>query len=207
MQARSAPPGPEPRPPHRFEDELVLPIGPCTSASPPAPLQRARGAGQSDAAPPSSDGSATPPSAAPPKRVAQRVLLVDVEHALAELLSAWLVDDGLSVVRVGEPARVDDEAIDLVIFDLPFPRQGGAQRVQGIAAQHAGVPILVLSSTVFPGIDCHGPMARGLGAACVLPNPASRGVLIGAVRRVLLRSCDATRAAGPADGGVDSGRA
>ncbi|MCG3188778.1 MAG: hypothetical protein LKCHEGNO_00964 [Burkholderiaceae bacterium] len=126
--------------------------------------------------PPSND---TAPSAA----CARSVLLGHMDRGLLGLLTAWLVADGLSVVQPDE--ATPDRGIDLVILDVPFPRQGGVDCIAPIAKQHPDAPILAMSSTFFSGVECHGALARRLGVACVLPNPVARDVLIAAVRRVL----------------------
>lgn len=115
----------------------------------------------------------------------RRIRIVDTDPALTGLLETWLVDEGCTVVddNTGNPAG--DGACDLVIVDVPFPRQTGVDWVQRIAERHPMTPILALSSTFFTGIECCGPVARALGVACVLAKPASRDTLVCAVLRLL----------------------
>jgi CheY-like chemotaxis protein len=119
---------------------------------------------------------------APP---APRVLVIDADRALIGLLGEWLSALGCSAVH-GAGGDLDGR-FDLVIVDVPYPRQGGVDLVARVAARHPKTPILALSSTFFAGIECHGPVARSLGVACVLPKPATRETLTNAVRNLLLR--------------------
>jgi CheY-like chemotaxis protein len=114
------------------------------------------------------------------------VRLVDADSAWRELLEHWLQAMGCTVLPDDENnLSLVHGAVDLVIVDVPFPRQGGVDLVRRIAAQHPATPILALSTNFFSGIECNGPVARALGVECVLPKPATREALAAAVRLVL----------------------
>jgi CheY-like chemotaxis protein len=133
---------------------------------------------------PDRNGPHTGPSRLPGTH---RLLLVDADAALAGLIEEWLADEGCVVLRQSgaDTVATAEGPFDAIIVDVPFPRQGGVDLIRRVAQNHPMAPILALSSTFFAGIECCGPVARALGATCVLPNPASRAALIGAVRRLL----------------------
>ncbi len=117
-----------------------------------------------------------------------RVLIVDADPALFGLLQEWLGECGCAAVeeRAGAPRNPgNDDRFDLVVVDVPFPRQGGVERVTRVANEHPGAPILALSSCFFAGIACKGAVARSLGVASVLPKPVSRETLVSAVRNLI----------------------
>lgn len=109
-----------------------------------------------------------------------RVRIVDADPALAGLLEQWL----------GElPCRIASEgAADLVIVDIPFPRQGRAEVLRRLAREHPKAPILALSSNFFAGIDSDGTVARWLGVAAALPKPVTQAALTDVVRKLLCRA-------------------
>lgn len=114
---------------------------------------------------------------------AARVLVVDADCALIELLDEWLGALGCSVVHDADVRS--RERFDLVIVDVPYPRQGGIDLLRQVASMHPTTPILALSSAFFAKTDCCGAVARALGVASVCPKPVSREVLSGAVRRLV----------------------
>jgi len=116
-----------------------------------------------------------------------RVLVVDADCALSGLLEEWLGAEGCRVAAQPAHAGADGKRHDLIIVDVPFSRQGGVDLIGSLADRYPTTPILALSSTFFAGIECCGAVARSLGVACVLPKPASREALVGAVRRLLPR--------------------
>jgi DNA-binding NarL/FixJ family response regulator len=110
------------------------------------------------------------------------VLVINADSPLFGLLDTWLRAEGCVVLDERCAAA---EPVDLVIVDVPFPRQAGVDWIRQIAQRHPMAPILAVSSTFIAGIECCGPVARALGVACVLPNPVSREALTQAVRRSL----------------------
>jgi CheY-like chemotaxis protein len=119
------------------------------------------------------------------ERPPPRVLVVDADGPLFGLLEEWLAADGYVVLDELALHRSGDGSVDLVIVDVPFPRQAGVDWIRRIAARHPMAPILALSSTFIAGIECCGPVARALGVACVLPNPCSRDALLRIARRLI----------------------
>jgi len=117
----------------------------------------------------------------------RRVRLVDADSAWRGLLEQWLQAMDCTVTPEPDGDAQAPPSVDLVIVDVPFPRQGGVDLVRRIASQHPATPILALSTNFFSGIECSGPVARALGVDCVLPKPATREALAAAVRLVLPR--------------------
>ncbi len=108
-----------------------------------------------------------------------RIAVVDADPVLYGLLEQWLAEHGWSVRReLSAP-------VDLVIVDVPFPRDGRAGVLKRLAAEMPGVPVLALSSNFFAGIEANGAVARSLGVAATLPKPLSQGLLLATVGKLL----------------------
>lgn len=111
----------------------------------------------------------------------RRILVVDADPAFFDLIAEWLEGEGFTVVGIGAAGR-----IDLIVVDVPFARPRPVmQTVAELAQRHRGAPVLLLSSSFFPGIERCGPLAGQLGVAGVLPKPVGREALLSAVRGVL----------------------
>ena len=123
---------------------------------------------------------------ATPASCRHHVLVVDADPALSTLIEEWLGAMGCAVAA--DPGDgTSDGPFDLAIVDLPHARTGGSDRIRRLAERHPGVPILALSPAFFPGVHACGPVARALGADCVLAQPASHAALTAAVRHLLDR--------------------
>jgi len=140
-----------------------------------------------------SDGAHEPPcngctpGAGPPhgSSAPRRVLVVDADHTLLALLEEWLAGKACAVVEERSQGGGAGQRYDLVIVDVPFPREGGADLLRRIAHEHPATPVLALSSAFFDGVGCRGPVARALGVTCVVPKTASRETLTRVVGELL----------------------
>jgi CheY-like chemotaxis protein len=138
-----------------------------------------------DESPPSRHpGTAACSASQPPPRV----LLVDIEPALAGLLAEWLRQAGIdaSAAQGAQASSLPCHA-ELLVTDIPFPRQGASSRLQALALAWPGTPILALSPTFFAGVATGGEVARRLGVAAVLATPVTRNAWLAAVQRLLVR--------------------
>ena len=66
--------------------------------------------------------------------------------------------------------RSGPRPLSLVVLELAFLRDGGLQPLAEAKLRYPGVPIVVVSPTVFASVGCCGPCAAALGVAGVLPE-------------------------------------
>ncbi len=127
-----------------------------------------------------------PPPPLPDRRT-PCALVIDADADLAALIEQWLQPEGLRVRVARQPSPgtrlglAADPTVALVIVDLPFPSRARVEALRAQLGPHGQVPMLVLSTTVFPSVDCCGPAARSLGADGLLPKPTTGDALRRAV--------------------------
>ena len=114
-----------------------------------------------------------------------RILVADADCTLFALLEEWFAGSGWVLAGACQPDDPAADGYDVIVLDIPFPRQGGHEMVKALAAEHPGTPIVALSSNFLPGVEACGSVARELGVASVLPKPVSRDALTAAVRDAL----------------------
>ena len=123
---------------------------------------------------------------APQKR--GRILVADADCALFGLLEEWLSGSGFELAGACSPDEAGQHGYDLILVDLPFPRQDGHEMVKALASEHPGTPIVALSSTFMPSVEACGAVARELGVAGALPKPVTREALTACLHRALKRT-------------------
>lgn len=103
--------------------------------------------------------------------------LVDVGRDTAELLALWLAEAGLQVD--------DEQPPQLVFVERAYLKHGERGWLQAIARRWPGVPVVLLSPTLFASVPARGGVARELGVAAVLATPLGREQLLQTVRELL----------------------
>ncbi len=116
-----------------------------------------------------------------------RILLVDDDKSLCELLAEFMESEGFSVEAVhdGEKAvqRALADRFSLVILDVMLPGLGGIEVLKSIRRQST-VPILMLTAR---GEEVDRIVGLELGADDYLPKPFNPRELIARIRAILRR--------------------
>ncbi|MDN4587361.1 DNA-binding response regulator [Xenophilus aerolatus] len=127
-------------------------------------------------------------SAAP---AGDHILLVDDDREIRELISAYLVKNGLRVTAVptGRRMRIALEQsgpFDLVILDLMLPGEDGLTLCRDLrAGKHKALPILMLTAR---GDEADRILGLEMGADDYLPKPFAARELLARLRAVLRRT-------------------
>src|SRR6516164_2879514 len=117
----------------------------------------------------------------------ERLLIVDDDVELCELLSERLKREGYSLeavhdgVRGLERARTAEHA--LVILDLMLPGVGGLELLRKLR-QQSGIPVLILTAR---GEEVERVLGLEIGADDYLPKPFSPRELLARIRAILRR--------------------
>lgn len=118
----------------------------------------------------------------------ERLLIVDDDAELCELLAERLEREGFSLEAVHEGVRGLERARSgehaLVILDLMLPGLGGLDLLRRLRAQFS-IPVLILTAR---GEDVERILGLEIGADDYLPKPFNPRELIARVRAILRRT-------------------
>jgi len=117
-----------------------------------------------------------------------RILLIDDDEKLGELLGAYFRLFDMELVAANHPAlglaKLEKEKPDLVILDVMLPDQDGFQVCRDIR-RHSAVPIIMLTAR---GDVTDRVVGLELGADDYMPKPFEPRELIARVQNVLRRA-------------------
>ena len=117
-----------------------------------------------------------------------RILLVEDDPEIAEMVAALLWDQGLSPTVAGSAAAMDgflkDASFDLVILDIMLPGEDGLSICRRLRAQST-TPIIMVTSL---GEDVDRIVGLEIGADDYITKPFNSRELVARVKALLRRS-------------------
>jgi DNA-binding response OmpR family regulator len=120
--------------------------------------------------------------------MAFRVLLIDDDMRLFDLLATYLRQNGMDVVGAHDAARglamLDADAFDAVLLDIMMPGMNGLEACKRIRAK-SNVPLIMLTAK---GDETDRVVGLEMGADDYVPKPFSPRELLARLRAVLRRA-------------------
>lgn len=117
--------------------------------------------------------------------VIQRVLVVEDDRSVRELLAAILGDSGFEVIAVGDGREARAKArqcpIDLVITDLAMPEEEGIEMVYDLRSHYPHLKIIAMSGAFGPDVL---KVAQMLGADVTLNKPLTTATVLQSIEDV-----------------------
>jgi DNA-binding response OmpR family regulator len=117
----------------------------------------------------------------------QRILVVDDDSALRELIASYLRGNGFQVDGAGDGremrAVIDRHALDLIVLDLMLPGEDGLSLLRALRAS-GGPPVIIVSAR---GEEVDRVVGLEVGADDYLSKPFGPRELLARVRAVLRR--------------------
>jgi CheY-like chemotaxis protein len=112
------------------------------------------------------------------QRAKEKILLVDDEHAIRQMLTRLLTGEGYNVLPATSGAEALEFAshadFDLVLLDLNMPGQDGWETYDQITAQNPLLPVIVITARPNQRLAA---LAAGIGALMEKPLDLQRLVL------------------------------
>ncbi len=121
------------------------------------------------------------------KQLEPRILVVDDDVGLRELLKRYLTEQGMHVTTVADGVAMEEHLtahpVDLIILDLMLPGEDGLSLARKIRAR-GNYPIIMLSAR---GEDIDRIVGLEVGADDYVPKPFNPRELLARIRAVLRR--------------------
>jgi CheY-like chemotaxis protein len=115
----------------------------------------------------------------------KRILVIEDDPIMRELLAEWLLAAGYRVGTAAEGAAgiADARACRpaLVVTDIHMPGTGGAAVIREVGRIYPGMPIIAISAHFRSDHGLSPAAAAALGAARTLAKPFGRKDMLGAV--------------------------
>ena len=132
-----------------------------------------------------------------------RILIVDDDQRLRDLLVRYLGGEGYEVKAVPDAAAMDKqlarERYDLVVLDLMLPGEDGLAICRRLRAQETAPAIIMLTAK---GDDVDRIVGLEMGADDYMPKPFNPRELLARINAVLRRKAPAGPPGAPAAGGT-----
>jgi two-component system, OmpR family, phosphate regulon response regulator OmpR len=124
----------------------------------------------------------------------QKILVVDDDRKLLDLVIKFLTREGFNVAGVGSGKAMDDylrqHPVNLIVLDLMLPGEDGLSIARRLRANSA-IPILMLSAR---GDDIDRIIGLEVGADDYLPKPFNPRELTARVKAILRRTHELNQA-------------
>jgi DNA-binding response OmpR family regulator len=117
-----------------------------------------------------------------------RILVIDDDVELCELLTNYMVSEGFDVETVNDPAKGIERALsgdhDLVVLDVMLPGINGFE-VLRLLRKSSNIPVIMLTAR---GEDVDRIVGLEMGADDYMPKPFTPRELVARIRAILRRS-------------------
>jgi YesN/AraC family two-component response regulator len=121
---------------------------------------------------------------------AARILIIDDEEQIREMLAQMLTREGYEVVHAEngkEGMRVcREEDVDLIITDIIMPEKDGIEMILELRHDFPNLKVIAISGGGRLGPDGYLEMAQKLGAHRTFFKPFNRKEILDAVQELLL---------------------
>ena len=118
-----------------------------------------------------------------------RILVIDDEPSVRELLYAMLIEEGYEVVEAADGKTgmrlFKESPADLVITDLIMPEKEGIETIMDLRREYPHVKIIAMSGGGIIQAEDYLGMARGVGADRVFEKPFGVADMLKAVSELL----------------------
>jgi DNA-binding response OmpR family regulator len=121
-----------------------------------------------------------------------KIMVIEEDGAMRMLICEWLAAEGH---KVGSASRHDlaraaapDDAVGLVVLDLPHPRTRAAESASLVQSMREAYPharVIGISTRLGRSLGSDSVAGRALGVDELLAKPCSRQDLLGAVAAAL----------------------
>ncbi len=118
----------------------------------------------------------------------KKILIVDDDSRMRELLQQYLTEQGFDIKTVSDSAEMDialaDEPFDLLVLDLMLPREDGLAICRRLRAANTLTPIIMLTAR---GDEVDRIIGLEMGADDYLPKPFNPRELLARINAVMRR--------------------